>query len=195
MKMSTMGKSFLMACVLAGAVAWGESRTLPVAPSGLDLAVTYDGARAQTAGEHAFWLQGGSVQLHGRFYKNLGVVADVATLRTANMHGAGVGLTLVTTTFGPRYTYKLPWHSAEVYGQTLLGLANGADSVFPASSGAESSAFGLALNLGGGVNLPLGKSRFAWRAVESSWVRTQLPNSGSGSQNHWRLGSGMVIHF
>ncbi|WP_420238541.1 hypothetical protein ACOBR2_02745 [Telmatobacter bradus] len=150
---------------------------------------------ANTVAKDDFWMQGGSVQLQGDFWKGFSVVADVAGGHKGNMSGSGVGIDLLTTVFGPRYTCRLPHRSIEIYGQGLVGEANGFHSVFTTSSGANSSAYSMALNLGGGVNVPLKNSRFAVRALEASWVRTQLPNAGDNMQNHLRLGAGAILHF
>jgi len=45
--------------------------------------------------------------VEGRFWRGLGVVADVNGHHTANMHVSRVGLDLVTATFGPRYTLPI----------------------------------------------------------------------------------------
>ena len=41
----------------------------------------------------------------------------------------------------------------EIFGESLIGIANGVDSVFPDPSGAQSDANGLALQIGGGADL------------------------------------------
>jgi opacity protein-like surface antigen len=100
---------------------------------------------------------------------------------------------LVTTSFGPRYR----WRSAgkiSPYGQALLGIANGFDSVFPDPAGAQDSASSLALQLGGGVDYRV-SDHFAVRALDAGWLRTQLPNSVSNVQNTLRLGAGVVVRF
>lgn len=111
------------------------------------------------------------------------------------MHGSGVGLDLVTATFGPRYTCQLPHRPWQIYAEALGGEANGLHSVFTARTGAIDSANSVALNLGGGINLQLKNKRYAVRVLEASWLRTQLPNSTSNVQSHLRLGAGMILHF
>jgi hypothetical protein len=61
--------------------------------------------------------QGGSVQMYGRFWHGLGGVADVAGLHTGSVHGSGVGLDLVTATFGPRYTCRDPVAATRFLGK------------------------------------------------------------------------------
>ena len=146
-------------------------------------------------GSSGFWMQGGSVQVHGQFWRGLGVVADVSGLHTANAgNSSGVGLDLVTATFGPRYTWSPARGRYAVFGQVLAGEVNGFHSVFPGPSGANDSADGLAVYIGGGVNLHL-KHRFAVRAIEANWLRTQMPNATTNVQNNLRLGAGLIYKF
>ena len=71
---------------------------------------------------------------------------------------------------------------------------SGFRSLFPSVSGAGSSASSLALQIGGGVDLKL-SHYVAVRALEASWLRTQLPNSTNDRQNSLRLGAGLVVRF
>jgi hypothetical protein len=150
---------------------------------------------ANVVGGNGFWMQGGSVQIHGQFWHGLGVVADVAGLHTASTNGSsGVGLDLVTATFGPRYTWSPSNRRYAVFGQALIGEANGMNSVFPEPAGASDSGNSLALYIGGGVNLPL-KHHLALRAFEADWLRTQMPNATTKVQNSLRLGAGLMYRF
>ena len=45
-------------------------------PRTLDVALTYDASQANIVPGNNFWMQGGSVQVHARFWHGLGVVAD-----------------------------------------------------------------------------------------------------------------------
>jgi hypothetical protein len=185
------------ACIMAGPAAWGQqdqSSTRPTKGS-LEVALVYNPLMSNVVGGNSFWMQGGSVQVHGQFWRGLGVVADVSGLHTANASASpGVGLDLVTAAFGPRYTWSPSRGRYAVFGQVLAGEANGLHSVFPAAGGANDSADSLALYVGGGVNLPL-KHRFALRAIEANWLRTQLPNATTNVQNNLRLGAGLIYTF
>jgi len=187
---SLFGKVVLLAgsYIAAASGAWAQ------APASIDVAIAYDTARANIVPGSNFWMQGGSVQIHGQFWRGLGVVADIAGLHTSDVHGTGVGLDLVTATFGPRYTLPLAHDRYAVFGQGLLGEANGFHSVFPAASGVNSSAGGLALQVGGGVNFSLSR-HLAVRAFEADWLRTQLPNGTTSVENNLRLGAGLVFKF
>jgi peptidoglycan-associated lipoprotein len=122
-------------------------------------------------------------------------VADLAGEHTGNMHGSGVGLDMVTMTFGPRYTWQAArYRRPALYGQALVGQANGFNSVIPSASGATSSANSLALKIGGGVNYTLSR-RLAVRVIEADWLRTQLPNGAANVQNNLHLGAGLILRF
>jgi len=160
----------------------------------LDVTLTYNATQSNAVTSNSFWMQGGSVQVHGTFYRGLGVVADIAGMHTANIRTSGVSMDMVTSTFGPRYT----WHPAHsryaLFGQALGGEANAFNTVFPATTGALASASSLAMQLGGGMNISL-SPRIALRAVEANWVRTQLPNSTTNVQNNLRIGAGIVVRI
>jgi hypothetical protein len=187
---SSLGKAALLigACLLATLDAWGE------APKSLEVAITYDASQANIVPGNNFWMQGGSVQIHGQFWRGWGAVTDIAGLHTANIHGTGVGLNLLTATFGPRYTWSPAHHRHALFGEVLAGEVNGFDSVFPVANGVEASANGLALQIGGGLNMRLA-GHLAVRAFEADWMRTQLPNQTTGVQNNLRMGAGLIFKF
>ena len=88
---------------------------------------------------------------------------------------------LITATFGPRYVWSLPHRRLVLYGQALLGEAHAMNSIFPSSTGANSTGNSLALQIGGGINLPL-TQHFSVRALDAEWLRTQLPNATTNVQ-------------
>jgi hypothetical protein len=98
----------------------------------LDVGMIYASMLSNSTYGRSFWSQGGSLQLHGQFYRGLGVVADVSGSHIGNVSSTGVGLDVVTTTFGPRYTLQLPMHGFSFFGETLVGEANGFTAPFPA---------------------------------------------------------------
>jgi hypothetical protein len=198
---SIRGKLLLAAaCWMAGMAAWGQSAWSQDASkakpdeSFLDVAVTYGPMLGNvTTGAH-FWLQGGSVQLHGRFWRGLGVVADVAGEHVANINKSGVGLDMVTATFGPRYTWSRADSRYSFFGQALIGEGFGFNSTFPASKNAVSDDYNLATQLGGGVNVSM-PHRLALRLIEAAWLRSQIANSTDNAQNNMRLGAGIVFRL
>lgn len=187
---NSFGKVVLLAgaCIAAQPSAWAQ------APASMDVAIIYNGTYSNIVPGATFWMEGGSVQFHGEFWRGLGVAADIAAMHTANTPGAGAGLNLVTATFGPRYSQPLVHNRMDIFGQVLAGEANGLHSVFPTAAGVESSADSLALQVGGGMNVSLSR-HLAVRAFEADWLRTQLPNSTTGVQNNLRMGAGLVFKF
>jgi hypothetical protein len=136
--------------------------------------------------------------LTATFFHGLGIAANV-TGTHANISSSGVGLTLVTTTFGPTYTWAVP-HPKDspgplrFVGESLIGIANGAGSVFPDPSGAQSDASSLALQIGGAADLNLSR-HFALRLLHADWLRTQLPNASTNVQNTLQLDTGTILRF
>ena len=99
----------------------------------------------------------------------------------------------------PRYTWTVPRHSSssrqiKLFGEGLLGLANGLNSVFPSPTGALSSTSSLAVQAGGGVDLGLTR-HIGLRLIQADRMRTQLPNGAANLQNSLPLGTGFVYRF
>lgn len=189
----------LRTLLLTGAIAWisatanGQSIPAP-APHELDLAFAYSPQHSNLVSGPDFWLQGGALDFSAEFYHGLSIVANIAGERASNINGSGVNLTMVTTTFGPRYTWSRASQKLALFGHGLIGEAFGLDSVFPSPSGAQADLNTLALQVGGGVDFRLSK-RIAVRALQADWVRTQFPNSTTNVQNNLRLGAGIVFRL
>ncbi len=192
--------SFLIVVMLS--LASASSAQDSAAASPLEIAVTYSAQRAMSTGNNSFWLQGGAIELHHRFYRGLGVVASVT-----GGHVAGDGVTIaplntVTAVFGPRYTISTDKGRLAFFGQGLIGEVDGFRSSFPSGSGSTAiptngvigSANGFALQVGGGLDLRLGH-HFAFRPIQASWLRTQLPNGNSNKQDTMQLGAGLVFRL
>lgn len=160
----------------------------------LDVAITYDATLSRDITSKNFWMQGGAVEVHGRFYGGLGVVADVAGMHIGDINSSGVGLDLVTATFGPRYTWSPRGGRYAIFAQGLGGVANGFNGIFPSLSGFNTVANSMAVQAGGGMNVNL-KPHLALRVFDVNWMRTQFPNSTSNVQNHVRFGTGLVLRF
>lgn len=183
--------ALLFVAATMATVSSAQPASAPHKPA-LELAFTYTATSSNQIGGAHFWMQGGAAQIYGRFYGGWGVVADVADAHIANINSTGVGLDMVTATFGPRYTWSHARFS--VYGQGLAGEAIGFNSVFPNSTGAMNTANSLAVKAGGGVDMNL-SPHFALRLVEADYLRTQLPNSAYNAQNNLTLGAGVVLRF
>lgn len=175
------------ATLAAQTVAAGQS-----AEPSLNLAVTYNAMHSNQVPNAGFWMQGGSFQIEGRFYRGLGAVADVTRLHVANINSTGVGLDLITATFGPRYTFARSRY--ELFAQALVGEATGFNSIFPSSTGANTTANSLAVKAGGGINVVF-TPHIALRAIEADWIRTQFPNSTTNTQDNFNLATGLVFRF
>ena len=183
----------------AALVPAGSTAQQKAQPPEIDLALTYSAQHGNLTSDKSFWAQGGSAELTATFYRGLGIAANVTGTHAANISSSGVGLTLVTTTFGPTYMWEIPHHRNSpgqwrFLGESLIGIANGAGSVFPDPSGAQSQANGLALQIGGAADLDL-STHFAVRLLHADWLRTQLPNGTTNVQNNLQLDAGIVFRF
>jgi peptidoglycan-associated lipoprotein len=161
------------------------------APARFDVAATYNSLLANVTTGEEFSMQGGSVQAQARLWRRLCAVADVAGFHTGNVNGSGIGLDLITATFGPRYVWSPSRSRVVFFGQALIGEAHGSNSIFPSSTGTNSSGNSFALQLGGGVDY-LWTDRLSLRALDADWLRTQLPNATTNVQNNLRLGIGVI---
>lgn len=172
------------------------------AASPLEIAVTYNAQHATSTGSHSFWLQGGAIELHHRLYRGLGVVASVTGGHVAGDGVMTAPLNTVTTVIGPRYTISTHKDRLAFFGEGLIGEVDGFRSSFPSGSGSTasptngviSSSNGLALQVGGGLDLRL-HHHLAFRPIQASWLRTQLPNGSSNKQNTMQLGAGLVFRL
>lgn len=185
-----MGAMTLTAVALAA-----QTAPRPTPGSGtVEVSVTYGAMLADVITAKSFWMQNGSIEVAGQLYHGLSAVADVGGMHTGNINSSGVSLDLVTATFGPRYTWMPTKKRYDLFGQFLIGEANGLHGLFPAMDGAKDSANSMALEMGGGMNLALSR-RVTLRAFEVDWLRTQLPNSTTNVQNNVRLGAGIVFRL
>jgi hypothetical protein len=165
----------------------------------VDLALSYTAQHSNLVSNPTFWQQGGSVELSAQAYRGFGIAANIAGTNVGDAANSGVGLTMITATFGPRYTWYRPSgasrkHSLAIFGQGLIGEAHGLNSYFPTAFGSLTDYSSFALQVGGGVNIGLSR-HFAVRAFQADWLRTQFPNSTTNIQNTFRIGAGFVLRF
>jgi hypothetical protein len=194
MRSTICGKMLLAGAWLSAVpYLWGQDASGPQAPAGVQVAVLYNSLLTNVVRSNEFWMQGGGVQVEGQFWRGLGVEADVSGFHAGNVEN-GVGLDLVTATFGPGYRWSPAHHRYSVFGHAMVGEAYGFDSAFPSAASSSASANGLALQLGGGIDLRV-ERRFSLRVFEADWLRTQLPNADNNLQNNTRLGAGVVVRF
>lgn len=160
----------------------------------IDVAVTFiaeDSLRSATPDN--FWMQGGSIELGTNTWRGLGIAANVSGTHTGAIGATTIPLSIVTTTFGPRYRWHAD-HRLSTYGEGLIGEANGFKSLFPTITGAQTSANSFASQAGGGLDYRVSQ-HIAVRAVEAAWQHTQLPNGTNNVQNDLRLGAGLILRF
>jgi opacity protein-like surface antigen len=159
-----------------------------------DLAVTYITERSIKAGtSDTFWMQGGSAELGFNLIHGIGVAGDYTGTHASSIGNSGVPLTLTVITFGPRYR----WHAEKrisIYGEGLIGVASGSNSVFPGVSGATSNANNWAWQAGGGFDFRVTR-HLALRALDIGYLHTELPNATNNAQNILRLGAGLALRF
>ncbi len=194
---STIRRTFLLAaaCLLAGQPVWGQQDDPGThAMPRLEVAVLYDTLLSNVVRADRFWMQGGGIQIEGQFWHGLGAEADVSGFHAQDANNAGVGLDMVTATFGPRYLWSPADHRCSFFGHALVGEANGFNSIFPGAASASSSANSLALQIGGGMDLAI-RHRLSLRVFEADWLRTALPNADTNVQNNVRLAAGVVVRF
>jgi hypothetical protein len=168
----------------------------------IDLAVTYDALHTNHITAQSFWMQGGGIELGARMYRGLGIAARVEGLHAGTNTTTGEPLSLVTTVFGPRYTFETRSQRYAIFGEGLAGISNGFRSLFSEGSGpvgsvnagTTSSSNALAVDVGGGLDVRL-NHRFAIRAIRASYLRTQFPNSTTNAQNSLSLSAGVVVRF
>ena len=191
----------LAAPLLLTAVVWAQAPATASMPGHqeVDLVVTYTVQHSNLVSNPTFWQQGGSVELSTQTYRGFGIAANIAGTNVGDAANSGTGLTMVTATFGPRYTWYRPVGGARkkslaIFGQGLIGEAHGFNSYFPTAAGSLTEYNSFALQVGGGVDVGLSR-HFAIRAFQADWLRTQFPNSTTNIQNSFRIGAGFVLRF
>ena len=191
------GALLVSVLLFTDAFAGAQQQNMPQADH-LEFAVMYSGAYANLASDtNRFWLNGGTAELAGQSHHGYGAVCNVTGQHTAST-GAGVPLNLLTTIFGPRYTWTPSRLSGQartvsIFVEGLAGEAHGFRGLFPGPSSADSSSLSLAVKIGGGVEVSLSR-HLSLRVVEASWLRTQLPNTTTDVQNNLQLDAGFVFH-
>ena len=169
-----------------------KARSQTVPNRSVEVAITYSAQRSlELNANQNFWSQGGSLEFGVNAFRGFGIAAEIAGVHTSSIGSTGTPLSLVTETFGPRYRWH-DGHRLSAYGEGLFGEADAFRGLFPSVFGAQSDANSLAVRVGGGIDLRLGH-HLTTRAIDAGWMRTQLPNSGSNTQNNLLLGAGLVF--
>jgi len=160
----------------------------------IDAGVTLIAERSlRSATPDNFWMEGGSIELGATVWRGLGIAANVSGVHTSAVGRTNIPLSLVTVVFGPRYRWHAN-HRISIYGEGLVGEADGFNSLFPAMTASRARANGFDAQAGGGLDYHLSQ-HIAIRAIEAAWQHTQLPNGTNDVQTTLRLGAGLVLLF
>lgn len=170
-----------------------DKTTAVAAP--VEISVSYSALRTNASPRQCgcFWMNGGSAEVAFHAYRWFSAVADLTGERSGKVNGGPQGLSLVSFTVGPRFTYPIYARYAP-FVQTLFGAAHGFDSYFPVVSGPTGASNGFAMLAGGGLDVRM-KSYLAIRPLQVDYLLTQLPNGANGRQNSLRLSAGIVLRF
>ncbi len=195
----SIGQRVLLTGLLAAASTGLVAQTQSAPGRFVDVAVTYAAERTQIAPGNCgcFWLQGGGADAAFTFWKGFGVAASITGAHASNYFD-GFDVNKIAYMGGPHYAYTF-WRGPaqprlQIFGEALFGEAHAFDGAFPSRAGITASANSFALQTGGGINLFLSRS-IGLRVLQADYVRTQLPNDYSKSQNDLRLAFGVNFHF
>ena len=141
-----MRSAFFLSLAAIAVFSWNEAAQAQAAaptPNSpvsheVDLALTYTAQQSNFVTDNEFWQQGGSLELAASVFKGFGAAADVTGTRVSGTDGSDSGLVLLSTTFGPRYTWDPRRnHRYAIFGQSLLGEAHAVHSIFPSPRGVQ----------------------------------------------------------
>lgn len=199
MRISNLGKAlFVGACILAGTASWSQQKaTAPMVST--DVAATFAVEKSQVIpSDCCFWFKGGGLDAAITFKNRIGVAVALTADHASNVT-TGVDADKWAVMGGPRYTWTIvPKKSSsgaryQVFAQALLGGVHGFDGSYPALPTIQSSANGVAAQLGGGMNY-LWNRNWGIRLFEADFVRTGLPNNAGDVQHDFRLSFGITYH-
>lgn len=138
----------------------------------------------------AFNVNGGSASLAYNFTDRFSAIAEFDGSHFSGLPN-GVSSTMYTYLFGPRYSFRkgARWSP---FAHALLGVGR----LDASSSGVDAGENGLAMAVGGGVDLHL-RSRFSIRLIEADYLFTNFYSVAgtSETQNNLRVSTGIVFRF
>jgi outer membrane immunogenic protein len=176
-----------------------QTRTVPAAGSGPDLALqyTYLRANAPVGRCTCFSPEGGSasmsVPLPGRHFSLTG---DLTAGHASGISNGSYDLTLTVFTAGLRFTPGFKMGRLVPYGQILAGGAHAGGSLVSGNTPVNNSNLVFASTAGGGLDLTLHpESRLSLRLVEADYVATLFRNGLNDHQNILRISGGIVIRL
>ena len=159
-----------------------------------DVEVGYLAERSlRAASNQNFWMQGGSAEAGSALWHGIGPAVNVAGAHANSIGASGIPLSLITVVAGPRVRVGRAARFSP-YVEALFGIASGFGSIFPNPGGATSVDASFALQAGGGLDIRTGKHLFV-RAVDASYIRTQLHNGTSNTQNILHVSGGLGLRF
>lgn len=159
----------------------------------VDVAAAYVAQHANRANtSQSFTLQGGSVEAGVAVRNGFGIAGAFTGVHAGSIGRAGVPLSLIAVTAGPRY--RVTRGKLSPYGEALFGYAHGFDSTFPSSTTVASSANSAAVQINAGLDIAL-KRHMQVRALEIGWLHTALPNGTNDAQNDLSVGAGVVLRL
>jgi outer membrane immunogenic protein len=161
----------------------------------LEISFSYSYARANAGPGQCgcFNMNGGSSEVAFHAYRALSAVVDLTGEQVGNIGStAGVGLSLVSVTAGPRFSHRF-FSRYNFFVQGLVGSAHGFNGLFPRADGSlAGAANAMAVMAGGGLDIPMNR-HLVIRAIQADYLRTQLPNGEGNQQNLLRVSAGIVL--
>jgi len=171
----------------------GDKATAVAAPVEISLGYSYLRANQGPGQCGCFNMNGGTAEVAFYIDHGLSAVADLTGEHSASVNGGPQGLSLVSATAGPRFTYPIRRRYAP-FAQSLFGVVHGFDSYFPVTSGTTGAANSFAMLAGGGLDIRM-KSYLTVRPIQADYFLTHLPNGLNDRQNNLRLSLGLVLRL
>jgi peptidoglycan-associated lipoprotein len=164
-----------------------------VAPLEVSFAYSYLRSNANPGQCGCFNLNGGNAEAALHLYRGFSAVADFTGEKTASVNNGGRGLSLISFTAGPRFSFSFHRKFAP-FAQGLFGAAHGFNSYFPVTAGPTGAATDFAMIAGGGFDIRIAR-HVDLRPIEADYFLTRLPNGVNGAQNNLRLSAGIVLRI
>ena len=183
----------VLVCLLLASAAWAQSGSV-VSPLHVQVSAGYfyQGAN-QLPSDTWFSSNGGRADISVGDWHHLGLAAEIAGSRAVGLNS--VKPAIITYMAGPRLSLALgksEERKPSLFGQFLLGGVHASDGLYPAGNMLQSTANGLALSAGGGLEVPLHRC-ISLRLIQADYLYTHLPNGSSNYQGGFRLGAGITF--
>lgn len=164
-----------------------------IAPLEIAFGYSYVRSNANPGQCGCFNMNGGNVEGALHLYRGFSAVADFSGENTASVNSGGLGLSMISFTAGPRFSFAFHRKFAP-FAQGLFGATHGFNSYFPVAAGPTSNATDFAMIAGGGFDIRITR-HIAIRPIEADYFLTKLPNGVNGTQNNLRLSAGLVLRI